>query len=33
MSLYSLKSKNMIQEVNLKVATYNKLIDMGTGAM
>ena len=31
--LYSLKWKNMIQEVNLKVATYNKLIDMGVGAM
>ena len=31
--LYSLKWKNMIQEVNLKVATYNKLIDMGAGAM
>ena len=31
--LYSLKWKNMIQEVNLKVATYNKLIDMGTGAV
>ncbi len=31
--LYSLKWKNMIQEVNLKVAAYNKLIDMGAGAM
>ena len=31
--LYSLKWKNMIQEVNLKVATYNRLIDMGTGAV
>ena len=31
--LYSLKWKNMVQEVNLKVAAYNKLIDMGAGAM
>ena len=31
--LYSLKWKNMIQEVNLKVAAYNKLIDMGAGAV
>ena len=31
--LYSLKWKNMVQEVNLKVAAYNKLIDMGARAM
>ena len=31
--LYSLKWKNMIQEVNLKVSTYNKLIDMGAGVV
>ena len=31
--LYSLKWKNMVQEVNLKVAAYNKLIDMGAGVM
>ena len=31
--LYSLKWKNMIQEVNLKVTAYNKLIDMGAGAV
>ena len=31
--LYSLKWKNMIQEVNLKVTAYNKLIDMGAGVM
>ena len=31
--LYSLKWKNMIQEVNLKVAACNKLVDMGAGAM
>ena len=31
--LYSLKWKNMIQEGNLKVAAYNKLIDMGAGAV
>ena len=29
--LYSLKWKNMIQEVRIKVATYNKLIDMEAG--
>ena len=33
MSLYSLKWKNMVQEVRIKVATYNKLIDMGAGAV
>ena len=31
--LYSLKWKNMIQEVNLKVTAYNKLIDMRAAAM
>ena len=31
--LYSLKWKNMVQEVRIKVATYNKLIDMGAGAV
>ena len=31
--LHSLKWKNMIQEVNLKVAAYNKLIDMGAMVM
>ena len=31
--LYSLKWQNMVQEVNLKVAAYNKLIDMGAMAM
>lgn len=32
-SLYSLKWDNMVQEVNLKVATYNKMIDMEARAM
>ena len=27
--LYSLKWKNMVQEVRIKVATYNRLVDMG----
>ena len=31
--LYSLKWKNMVQEVRIKVATYNKLVDMGAGAV
>ena len=31
--LYSLKWQNMVQEVRIKVATYNKLIDMGAGTM
>ena len=31
--LYSLKWKNMVQEVRIKVATYNRLIDMGAGAV
>ena len=31
--LYSLKYKNMVQEVRIKMATYNKLIDMRTGAV
>lgn len=31
--LYSLKWKNMVQEVRIKVATYNKPIGMGTGAV
>ena len=31
--LYSLKWKNMVQEVRIKVATYNRLIDMGVGAV
>ena len=30
--LYSLKWKNMVQEVRIKVATYNRLVDMGAGA-
>ena len=29
--LYSLKWKNMVQEVRIKVATYNRLVDMGAG--
>ena len=28
-----MEMKNMIQEVNLKVSTYNKLIDMGAGVV
>ena len=28
--LYSLKYKNMVQEVRIKMATYNKLIDIHT---
>ena len=31
--LYSLKWKNMVQEVRIKVATHNRLVDMGAGAM
>ena len=31
--LYSLKWKNMVQEVRIKVATYNKLVDMGAGVV
>ena len=31
--LYSLKWKNMVQEVRIKVATYNRLVDMGAGAV
>lgn len=31
--LYSLKWKSTIQEVNIKVATYNKLTDMGAVVM
>ena len=27
--LYPLKWKNMVQEVRIKVATYNRLVDMG----
>ena len=27
--LYSLKWKNMVQEVRIKVATYNRPVDMG----
>ena len=30
---YSLKWKNMVQEVRIKVATYNKLVDMGAGVV
>ena len=30
---YSLKWKNMVQEVRIKVATYNRLVDMGAGAV
>ena len=31
--LYSIKWKNMVQEVRIKVATYNRLVDMGAGAV
>ena len=31
--LYSLKWKNMVQEVQIKVATYNRRVDMGAGAV
>ena len=31
--LYSLKWKNMVQEVRIKVAAYNMLVDMGAGAV
>ena len=31
--LYPLKWKNMVQEVRIKVVTYNKLVDMGAGAV
>ena len=31
--LYSLKWKNMVQEVRIKAATYNRLVDMGAGAV
>ena len=31
--LHSLKRKNMVQEVRIKVATYNKLVDIGAGAV
>ena len=31
--LYSLKWKNMVQEVRIKAATYNRLADMGAGAV
>ena len=31
--LYSLKWKNMVQEVRIKVAAYNRLVDMGAGAV
>ena len=31
--LCSLKWKNMVQEVRIKVATYNKLVDMGAGVV
>ena len=31
--LYSLKWKSMVQEVKIKVAAYNKLIDMEAGTM
>ena len=31
--LYSLKWKNMVQEVRIKVATYNRPVDMGAGAV
>ena len=31
--LYSLKWKNMVQEVRIKVATYNRLVDMEAGAV
>ncbi len=30
---YSLKWKNMVQEARIKVATYNKLVGMGAGAV
>ena len=30
--LYSLKWKNMVQKVRIKVATYNRLVDMRAGA-
>ena len=30
---YSLKWKNMVQEVGIKVLTYNKLVEMGAGAV
>ena len=31
--LYSLKWKNMVQEVRIKVTAYNRLVDMGAGAV
>ena len=31
--LYSLKWKNMVQEIGIKVVTYNKLVEMGAGAV
>ena len=31
--LCSLKWKNTVQEVRIKVATYNRLVDMGAGAV
>ena len=31
--LYSLKWKNMVQEVRIKVAAYNRLVDTGAGAV
>ena len=31
--LYSLKWKNMVQEVRIKAAAYNRLVDMGAGAV
>ena len=31
--LYSLKWKNMVQEVRIKVAAYNRLVDMGAGVV
>ena len=31
--LYSLKWKSMVQEVRIKVATYNRLVDMGAEAV
>ena len=30
--LYSLKRKNMVQEVRIKVTTFNNLVNMGAGA-
>ena len=31
--LYSLKWKNMVQEVRIKVAAYNMLVDRGAGVV